>query len=714
MDAQPEQAISTAPARHTDMKKVHVLEFVARLKHTLTDQRQRVTWLLGAGCSASSRIPTASGMVQIWLRELHAMQGTRAKSFNDWVKTEFDDYTDDQAGRFYARVFQRRHPSPLERQRAIEMFCSRAQPGYGYATFAQLLSHERYGGLCNTVLTTNFDDLVADALYLHGAFDARPQVIAHEAATHFARISSPRPTVIKLHGDAHLDPKNIESQTKQLADAVCLHLHPFLSDSALIFLGYNGGDESIATFFCGQPPPALAPQIYWIGSQPPASDRLAKWFAERSALHVDHRDFDSLMHLIRGALEIPHPKFEERMKEIAQQYHARRVDLEKEAAAVSDPEEKAALENASTTTEESLTGVWAILAKAQRQRNDDPNAAEKLYQEALKVEAANSVALNNYAYFLQTVRKDMDRAEAHYKRAIEADPKLAPPLANYAHFLQSVRKDMDTAETHYKRAIEADPKLATPLTNYAYFLQIVRKDMDTAEAYYKRAIEAEPKNAYVYGTYANFLETVRMDMDGAEAYYQRALEADPKLATPLANYAHFLQTVRKDTDRAEVHYRRAIEADPKEAGPHISYAALLGERGDFVALRAQLDEVDLATTEPRFAARLHFLRFAHLSDARDDALRALSRVLPAAEPSPFFRLMPNVERARADGHPDVALLDDLARVLKGEASIKILDRHSTWLAAKGEQTSHPTSQPSPTRRRPKRSEKGKDAKGSSG
>jgi Tfp pilus assembly protein PilF len=679
MDARPEQPTSATSAQRFGMTKVHVLEFVARLKHTLTDQQQRVTWLLGAGCSASSGIPTAGMMVRSWLRELHTMQGTGAGNFDAWVKTEFCNYTDEQAGPLYAKAFQRRHPSPLERQRAIEMFCSKAQPGYGYATFAQLLSHERFGRLCNTVLTTNFDDLVADALYLHGALDARPQVIAHEAVTHFARISSPRPTVIKLHGDAHLDPKNIASETKELPATVCQHLYPFLSDSALIFLGYSGGDESIATFFCGQPAPALAPQIYWIGSQPPTSKTLAEWFAKRGALHVEHRDFDSLMHLIRGALEIPHPKFEERMKEIAQQYHVRRVDLEKEAGDVSDPEEKAALENASTATEGSLTGIWAILAEARRQRNDDRDAAEKLYEEALKVDAENAVALNSYAYFLHTIRKDMDRAEAHYKRAIEADPVDAYPLANYAYFLHTVRNDMDGAEAHYKWAIEADPK-----------------------------------NARVLSNYASFLETVRNDMDGAEAHYKWAIEADPNYAKGLNNYAHFLETVRKDMDGAEAHYQRALQSDPKEANPHINYAAFLGKRGDLIALRAQLDKVNLPTTEPRFVARLHFLRFAHLEEARDDALRALSRVLPTVEPSPFFDLMPNAARARADGHPDVALLEDLAKVLKGEASIKILDRHPTWLAAKGEQASHPTSEPSPMQRRPKSREKGKETEGKSG
>ena len=62
----------------------------------------------------------------------------------------------------------------------------------------------------------------------------------------------------------------------------------------------------------------------------------------------------------------------------------------------------------------------------------------------------------------------------------------------------------------------------------------------------------------------------------------------------LEHYAYFRQTARKDLDGAEALYQRAIEADPKDGPDRISYAALLGVRGDFVALRTQLDEAELA------------------------------------------------------------------------------------------------------------------------
>ena len=41
-------------------------------------------------------------------------------------------------------------------------------------------------------------------------------------------------------------PTSTETETKELPGAVCHHLYPFLNDSALVFLGYSGGDPEHA------------------------------------------------------------------------------------------------------------------------------------------------------------------------------------------------------------------------------------------------------------------------------------------------------------------------------------------------------------------------------------------------------------------------------------------------------------------------------------
>ena len=91
---------------------------------------------------------------------------------------------------------------------------ARHDPGFGYATFAQLLEHQPCGPRCNLVFTTNFDDLVADALYLYTR--TRPLVVSHASLADFVTSGRTRPTIVKLHGDAMLAPLNDATQLAEL------------------------------------------------------------------------------------------------------------------------------------------------------------------------------------------------------------------------------------------------------------------------------------------------------------------------------------------------------------------------------------------------------------------------------------------------------------------------------------------------------------------
>lgn len=204
----PKKAGKLIKAVPTTLPTISIREFAGRFSDSIRVSQQPFTWFLGAGCSRSSGILDAGGLVQKWLRELYELQGKSAAGFDRWVSDTFPSFDPAAPSLSYAETFARRHPSPVERQREIELICARGEPAYGYATLAQLLSHKDFGRFCSTVLTTNFDDLIADALYLYGERNARPLVVTHEALARYVRTNSPRPTVVKLHGDAHLDPKN--------------------------------------------------------------------------------------------------------------------------------------------------------------------------------------------------------------------------------------------------------------------------------------------------------------------------------------------------------------------------------------------------------------------------------------------------------------------------------------------------------------------------
>lgn len=632
-DQPPNNALAISPPKsnlRTKLQTISAAEFAGRFANGVRDNQQSFTWFLGAGCSRSSGILDAGGLVLKWLSEQHKLQATK-KTIEDWIKTEFPEYDIEHPAQSYARVFERRHPSPVERQREIEMICARGEPAYGYATLAQLLSHKDYGRHCNTVLTTNFDDLIADALYLYGERHARPLVVTHEALARYVRTNSPRPTIVKLHGDAHLDPKNLQPETREIDGTLCKQLYPFLQDHALIFVGYGGNDESILRFVQGCPTPALAPPIYWV-SKRDVPARFNEWLLERNALRVDHTDFDQLMHLIRNALSIELIE-RTRWNQIGDIYYEAFQRLKEEIDKLTVvSEDTQALRKATSTAQETLSDDWYFVSKADPNEKSNPDEANRIYQEGLE-KFPNSRVLNlRYALFLETILKELDGAEKHYKRAIEADPNHSQTLAFYADFLDRFRRDPAQAETYYQRAIAADPNFSYALNRYAIFLEERRKDPDVAETYFRRAIEAAPSDAFALTRYAMFSQRIREDMDAAETLYKRAIKANPSSCYALIQYADFLRNIRQDMDAAETQFRSAIEADPKYRYARTRYADFLqAVRNDMDAAEFQYKKAIEADPSSGFALR-SYARF--LQNVRQDMDGAEAHLKKANELDP--------------------------------------------------------------------------------
>jgi Tfp pilus assembly protein PilF len=515
---------TSAPAR---LRAISASEFAQRFAHGVRDKQQSFTWFLGAGCSFTSGIGTAGGLVDKWLRELHKFQKPKAKDedFKDWAQQNHSNYDLKSPAKYYAEALEARHPSPAERQREIEMICAGTRPKYGYATLAELVSHEKYGRYCNTILTTNFDDLVADALYLFGDPNARPLVVTHEALARFVRTGSPRPTVVKLHGDAHLVPKNLQIETRALDDLVSKQLYPFLQDHALIFVGYGGNDKSIRKLLDDCPLPPLESPIYWVSKNEPPP-LFAELLNKRSALRVDHTDFDQLLHLIRGALDIKLLD-KTRWERIGADYFRDFTRLTKEieeTTAVSD--DARALRSATAAAEKSLPDDWSYATTASKSEKTDPSLADKTYQDGLRKFPNSTLLHAMYGNFLRWIRRDMDRAGDYYKRAIEIEPNSGPHLGNYALFLDEIRKDAG-AEPYFKRALKANPHEASNLGNYANFLRNVLNEIDTAETYYKRALDADPNHPNNLGNYAQFLLGLGRQIEGL-AMLDRATNAVAK------------------------------------------------------------------------------------------------------------------------------------------------------------------------------------------
>lgn len=483
----------------------------------MNDPDSRFAFFLGAGCSISSGIPGAGTLVRNWLPKLKKLRTGSEDNLEEWVKKEFPKYDGDNPALLYGEVIEKLFLTPQERQREIERLIEEKDPGFGYAVLAQIISNRDYGRHFNVVLSTNFDDMVADALYLYT--NKKPLVISHDSLIGFVKISRTRPLVIKLHGDARLTPRNTTLETKELNDAVKKVLSNLLLETGLIFIGYGANDKSIANILDELPKDALPWGIYWVHNDMPKSD-IGKWLENRKGVWVKHLDFDELMLLIWSQFELKEPDWK-RFDKLSTSYLESFKKLQDKVKTQPDPNKKTILEEAVQKAVSKSESWWSVALEADKYAKTDSEKADQIYQEGLRTFTSDANLLDSYAVFLYNIRKDYDKAEEYYERAVEADPKHAVNLGNYALLLDNIRKDYDKAEEYYKRAVEANPNNAINLGSYAVFLYNIHKDYDKAEEYYKRAIEADPNNAINLGNYALLLENIRKNYEGAQRYNNR-------------------------------------------------------------------------------------------------------------------------------------------------------------------------------------------------
>jgi Tfp pilus assembly protein PilF len=626
------------------LRKMTADEFVQKLAGFTRERDKRFAFFLGAGCSVGSGIADAGYLVRDnWLPRLRDRRARHRSDMEKWAAEQFPRYSAGKAAAYYGAVMEELFPFAEERQRELEDLCKGCFPGFGYAVVASLMAIE--DGCFNVALTTNFDDLIADALYLFTK--SRPLVIPHESLAAYIRPTRTRPLVVKLHGDHRLSPQNTTGETAKLKRGIERQVRALLHDRGLIFMGYGGNDRGILRMLKALPrEEALPLGVYWVSAgQPPR--RFARWLESRGAFWVQIEDFDELMVLIKDVCDLPHPdrrRFEKVFDRYAETYQ--KISGRIESIPDTRPEAPT-LKKAAKRVEESFPDWWAVELAASRVGKTNPKEAERVYEEGLERFPNSANLVGNYAVFLEDVRKDHDKAEEMYRRALEADPNHANNLGNYAFFLENVRKDYDKAEETYRRALEADPNHANHLGNYAVFLENVRKDYYEAEEMYRRALQADPNHANNLNNYAAFLEDVPNDYDKAEEMYRRALKTEPNGGSILGNYAGFLLARGRQDEGLPLLERVLGMAD-------------LTERADL-------------------APECWFYAFAHRpAEERPDALANLKRFLVAGGRSRNWDLSRNVERARQDGHPDVEWLEKVAQVINEKADISILDEWDKW------------------------------------
>lgn len=532
-------------------------------------------FVLGAGASRSSGIKGAPQMVEDWIRSLHReATGEVDGDCKAWATAKslgIKHYDPADPAASYSELYRRMYARDPDRGYAyLEEQMQKSEPSYGYSVLARIMEDTPH----KVVVTTNFDNLVADALSIFGK--TYPLVCGHESLAGFISPRVRRPLVVKVHRDLLLAPKSAPEDLGDLPDGFRGALTQLFGHYTPIVIGYGGNDGSLMGLLKALPPRSVPGGVYWCywkgGGLPP--DEIRQFVAAQNGCLVPIPGFDETMMLLSEALGYDVPdqflrdRAEDRARRIGEQVLALKAKLaaeqrrlpntlfgaadransivaspmqaveEQQGSTHTDGEADALVEALKSTMRRTFGVIrwWQWQDAADAAGNDDER--ERIYQEALSALPDSGQLLGNYALFLHTHRSDYDKAESYYIRALEVAPSLANNINNYAVFLKQIRKDAEKAEHYYTRALEVAPDHASTLGNYANFLRDIRKDYEKAEAYYIRALEAEPNSANTTGNYARLLLTTKRIDEGLLMLDRAIEEIEAHIPSPLAVALH--------------------------------------------------------------------------------------------------------------------------------------------------------------------------------
>ena len=531
---------------------------------------QPFCFILGAGASKTSGIRTGGELALNFLEDMNLAQNLDGLSLEQWATAErlgLADFSIDHAAEFYPQLYERLFADHPDRGYAfLENEMENKELSYGYSVLAWILERTSH----KVVITTNFDNLVADALSIHSS--TFPRVVGHDSLVGFVKAALRRPLIAKVHGDLGFAPRNTPDEIDGLSDEWTRALERGLEKFTPIVIGYAGNDGSLMAALESLPD-GVPESLYWcLRERDAVTARVAALIKKRKGNIVLIPGFDEVMLRIQDTMRedwgmpdlLIEMKSRQRQREAA--YQKQRDEIGARLTARKAADQRRVLADAALRTLAPKDGSkawweWDFEASAEK----DADKREEIYLRGLRAIPQSYELMGNYALFLTDQRKDYDRAEEFYQKALEIEPENANNLGGYAVFLSHQRKDYDRAEEFYQKALEIEPEDSNILGNYAAFLENKRKAYDRAEEFYQKALEIEPEHADNLGSYAVFLSDQRKDYDRAEEFYQNALEIEPEDANNLENYADFLADDRKDYDRAEEFYQKALEIEPEDA-----------------------------------------------------------------------------------------------------------------------------------------------------
>jgi Flp pilus assembly protein TadD len=666
----------------------------AQVTRLIQADRRQFAVLLGAGASCSSGVDSAGAMIREWRAMAHR-DSRSVEPLDDWCCRQ-PWYGKDHE---YSELFERLYPNAQARQTYIERKIAGAFPGWGYLYLANLIGNDWF----NVILTTNFDDLLADALSLYA--DYVPVVCAADSEVLGVSLAARRAKIIKLHGDYLFKRlKNTVEELRQLDPNMKQKFDQVAQYLGLLVIGYGGRDHSVMSLLEGSLARAesFGPGVYWglwRDEQPAAMvEALARAHPDRVHLFRYH-DFDVFMAELHAACGPALPAA------VVDPFGALRGKLAALLRGAADPAAEAAgIAQDRAKLRQQLELPWArqdaaglLQAQIAVSRRDPAEALRHVHDYAAR-HPEDSQALTVWASALiqrsedQGSEADRDEATGKLREAVRLDgDNLA---ARYNLFVTLQRRELDA------EAIAAGEELVRRVPNDKYLrfalaqLYLKKGRMAEALAVIRDSLARDPTDAYLHLQWSLVMARNGSSSQALEAV-DRAIALQPNNAAFHSQRGHILFQMTRIRD-AVAAFEEAVRLDPEDhynrvllarghmmvGAPDAAFAQArlalknypesveaTGLLGSIHLLRGETQQalecfdrlVKMTPTDPRSwtsRAQLH-LQLGHTQEAERDFLEAV-RISPQ-EPN-FIANLAWLYRSTGRADRLKAVMDELFRI----------------------------------------------------
>ena len=584
---------------------------------------------LGAGASRSSGVLLASEMTREWRELAFREQSQTGELFQAWCDRQpwYGSPTE------YSELFESLYPDQRARQKYVEPKIEAAFPGWGYLYLANIVR----SGHFNLIFTTNFDDLVNEALTRFLGYNAVVCAADSEVAT--INAITARAKVIKLHGDYLFKSlKNTISELASLQDNMARKFEEFARQCGMVVLGYSGADESIMSplnKLLAQPD-TFPNGIYWgihdpAAARPKALQRLAATHPKRVRL-FRCEDFDVFMARLHHELGLSAPMTIIEPLKLARRSFDRLLEQ-------TTPEQRANAtirEHVEHLTQQ-LGGPIAQVAEADVLDlfeaeiavgvRDYKTALQRIERYVARHEGdAHALTLWGAALMIQSEEEGGDhlvtQAAAKWHEAVHADPAWLGARYNLVRF-HALRQELPEAIVEAEALLELAPKDKNLRMNLVQAYASTGRTRDALLAL-DHLLEQDDKNPTLRMMRSALLDQ-RGLMPEALAEITRAVSIAPKNQWARIQSALLYSRVGRPRE-AGSEFNQAVQMDPGNVILRIQAAAFfLGVNQPLQALQ-HLDEA--VRLEPDSAEARGWLATAHMArGALPDAQREIEAAL---------------------------------------------------------------------------------------